>query len=117
MLKTTKRLDLYVLDSLSNDIEDIESITRMLNSDSELGWKKEWGAEFSRLDIVTSLTRMVKNDLVRVLAIQGDSPTLTELRSQQMPDSDLDALCFAITARGRMVHGAWELPPEETPST
>ena len=30
--------DLYVLDALANDIEDLESIARTLNSDTALGW-------------------------------------------------------------------------------
>ena len=33
--------DMYVLDALANDVEDVEAILRMLNSDTALGWHNE----------------------------------------------------------------------------
>ena len=62
-------MDLYVLDSLANDIEDIEAILRMLNSDTVLGWYHEWGRQFTREDIVTALSRLVHDDLVHVMVL------------------------------------------------
>lgn len=46
------RPDMYILDTLANDVEDLESILRMLNSDTAIGWHKQWGRRFTRDEVV-----------------------------------------------------------------
>jgi hypothetical protein len=108
MTKHSAKPDLYVLDALSNDMENIDGVLRMLNSDSVLSWKREWGHEFSRLDVVTALSRLVRDDMVRVLVPDDTGTALRELPATTMPSSDYDGAYFAITGRGRMIHAAWD---------
>lgn len=115
MAKQFNALDLYVLDALANDMEDIEGILRMLNSDSDLGWKQELGREFSRSDILAALSRLVRADMVRVLVRDESGTALRELPRSVMPSSDYDVTYFAVTGRGRMVHDAWD-PDLDEPS-
>jgi len=109
--------DLYVLDSLANDIEDLEGILRMLNSDTALGWRAEWGREFEREEIVQALTRLTRADLVRTLVLAGDGKSLQELPARALPPESYDSAYFCLTERGRMKHTSWDPalpdPPHE----
>jgi hypothetical protein len=100
--------DLYVLDALSNDIEDLESVLRMLNSDTALGWAKEWGRTFTRAEIVEAVSRLIKRDLVRVLVYGSDGKSLTELSPEVLPPGDYGDVYFSLTERGRLVHSSWD---------
>ncbi len=100
--------DLYVLDALSNDIEDLESILRMLNSDTALGWAKEWGRAFTRGEIVEALTRLIRKAFVRVLVLADDGKSLTDLDPGTLPPNDYAEVYFSLTERGRMVHADWD---------
>jgi len=44
--------DLYVMDSLADDTEDLEGILRMLNRDMVLGWHEEWGRSSNVLKLL-----------------------------------------------------------------
>jgi hypothetical protein len=103
--------DLYVLDALANDIEDLESILRMLNSDTVLGWTQEWGRSFTRGDVVEGLSRLIKRDLVEVLVFSNDGKSLMELGRGTLPPGDYDDVYFALTEKGRFVHSNWDSDP------
>ena len=107
MTQDSRFLDMCVLDSLANDIESVEGILRMLNSDTDLGWAKEWGSKFVRVDVVTALTRLVRDELVRALELRKNDGNLTELPLGFIPAFSYDDLYFAVTPRGRMVHDGW----------
>ena len=107
MIQDSKFLDMCVLDSLVNDIESVGGILRMLNSDTDLGWVREWGSEFMRVDVVTALTRLVCDELVRAVELQKNDGSLTELPLGFIPASSYDDWYFAVTPRGRMVHDGW----------
>lgn len=65
-MTTTDLPDMYVLDALASDLESLDDILRVLNSDAELGWRREWGREFQRTDVVQALARLIQADSVRV---------------------------------------------------
>jgi hypothetical protein len=44
--------DLYVMDSLADDTEDLEGILRMLNRDMVLGCHEEWGRSSNVLKLL-----------------------------------------------------------------
>ena len=106
--------DLYVMDSLANDIEDLESILRMLNSDTVLGWHKEWGREFERAEIVEALSRMIRDDMVRVYVFAAGNKVLEEAPPRSLPPASYDDVYFGLTPRGRLVHQNWEPDIEVT---
>lgn len=100
--------DLYVLDSLANDIEDLDGILRMLNSNTALGWMKAWGRAFEREEIVGALSRLVTKDAVRVLVLTDDGKSLTDWPRGALPPASYGDVYFAMTERGRLLHSSWE---------
>jgi hypothetical protein len=107
MTKRHHTPDLYVLDALANDIEDLENILRMLNSDTPLGWTKEWGRAFRRDEVVEALSRLVQKEWVRVLVHASDGKSLSELSVGTLPPGDYDDVYYSLTERGRLVHSNW----------
>lgn len=108
-------LDLYVLDALADDIEDLEGMLRILNSDTAIGWKKEWGRRFEREEIVTALSRLVLKDAVRVLVLSGDGKYLTDWPRGALPPGSYGDVYFGMTERGRLLHSSWDpvLPTDD----
>jgi hypothetical protein len=109
--------DLYVLDALANDIEDLESIIRMLNSDTALGWAAEWGRPFRRGELIEALSRLVAKDYVQVLVLAPDGKNLEALSTKALPPGSYQEAFFALTERGRIVHRNWDPRVEENDST
>jgi hypothetical protein len=99
--------DLYVLDSIADDVEDIAAILRMLNSDTAVGWQRTWGRPFGRDEVVEALSRLVTADLARVSLLTSDGKGLVALPPKQLPPGSYDDAWFAITSRGRIVHSNW----------
>ena len=104
--------DLYVLDTLADDIEDLATIMRALNSDTAIGWHRTWGRPFTREEVVQALSRLITNDLVQAAVLTPDGKALENLVSGQLPPGDYDDVWFAMTPRGRLVHSTWEPEPE-----
>jgi hypothetical protein len=105
-------LDYYVLDSLVNDLEAIEDILRMLNSDSALGWRDLHPKPFTRDEIVPGLARLIKEELILAYVLDQSGKALVQLGAKVLPDGIWDDAWFSLTPRGRVVHGNWnpELP-------
>lgn len=107
-MKQETKPDLYVLDTLANDLENLEGIMRMLNSDTVLGWHREWGRHFERKEIVEALSRLVRTDMIQVYVLSEDGKALEALPPQQLPLSSYDDAYFGLRPRGRMTHSNWE---------
>jgi hypothetical protein len=99
---------LFVLDALVNDIEDLESVLRMLNSDTALGWSIEWGRPFNREEVVEALMRLIRKDLVQVLILAAAKKALEALPLRTLPPGRYDDVYFMLTGKGRLVHKNWE---------
>ena len=108
--------DLYVLDTLADDVEDLTTIMRALNSDAVIGWHRLWGRRFTREDVVPALSRLIMSDLVRVAVPTADGKSLENLADGQLPPADYNDVWFAMTPRGRIVHTDWhpDFPAEES---
>lgn len=100
--------DMYVLDSLANDVEGLEDVLRILNSDEAIGWHKRWGRHFTRDEVVQALVRLIKADHVRASVLTSDGKWLQELGPTELPPGTFDEAWFGITPQGRMVHTNWE---------
>ena len=100
--------DLYILDTISDDAKDLETILEGLNGDSIHGWHRRWGQPFTRKEIVESLTRMIKASHVRTAVLTRDGKWLQELDLGELPPGAFDDAWFAITPHGRIVHGTWD---------
>lgn len=99
--------DLYVLDTLADDVEELSSILRSLNSDSAIGWHRIWGRHFRREEVVQALSRLIRADSVRVAVLTPDGKSLAEVQPRQIPPASYDDAWFSMTARGRLLHSNW----------
>jgi hypothetical protein len=100
--------DMYVLDALANDVEDLESILRMLNSDTDLGWHEEWGRSFTRADVVAALSRLIRQDFVQVFVWEEETKGVKKIARRAIPPASYDNVYFGMTKRGRIVHSNWD---------
>lgn len=99
--------DLYVLDTLADDVEELSSILRSLNSDSAIGWHRIWGRQFTREEVVQALSRLIKADSVRVAVLTPDGKSLDEVPPRELPPASYDEAWFSMTPRGRLLHSNW----------
>jgi hypothetical protein len=107
MRKPELRPDMYVLDSLANDVEDLETILRLLNGDTELAWRDEWGREFQRSEVVEAVSRLIRRNAVRAYAISSEGKSLHALPERTLPSGDYGDAYFGLTPQGRMLHRDW----------
>jgi hypothetical protein len=108
MTKRQPLPDMFVLDSLANDVESLDDILRILNSDEAIGWHKQWGRHFTREEVVQALARLVRADHVRVSTLTSNGKWLEELAPTELPASTFDDVWFALTPHGRVVHTNWD---------
>lgn len=107
MNKRESRPDLYVLDMLADDVEDLATVLNSLNSDSATSWRHVWGRSFNREEVVQALSRLIREGLVRVAVLTTDGEWLEELLERELPPVDYGDVWFSITPRGRLVHTNW----------
>lgn len=100
--------DLYILDALADDTEDLEHVLQVLNGDTALGWHRRWGRPFHREEIVEALVRLIKANQVRAAVLAPDGKWLDELLPTEIPPGDFDDAWFAMTPHGRLVHTNWD---------
>jgi hypothetical protein len=106
-LLTRAPIDLFLLDALANDLENLDDIVRLLNSEA-VGWRDRHPAPFTREDIVPALARVIQEDLVEACILDASGKFLTDAGSRVLPDGRWDDLWFRLTSRGRIVHSNWE---------
>ena len=106
MSKRESKPDLYVLDAIADDVEDLATILRVLNSDTAIGWHHTWGRHFERGEVVEALSRLVWAGLARVAVLSADGKELVELPPKELP-ANYDDVWFRITSAGRLVHTNW----------
>jgi len=104
-------IDYFVLDSLANDLESLEDILRLLNSDG-LGWRLHHAGPFERVEVVPALIRAIRDGLIRAAVPTADGKALEPLEHRALPTASLDDVWFELTARGRVVHASWEPPAQ-----
>ncbi len=101
-------IDFVVLDALANDLEDIEQILHLANHDS-VGWRQlNGGRSYTRDQIIPSLLRLVRDDLVEACSYSESERSLVGIGRGVLPTGALDDVWFVMTPRGRVVHSSWE---------
>ena len=101
-------LDLFILDAVADDLENLEDILRMLNSTSAIGWRHLHPAPFTRDEILPALARLIRENLVEACPLDQSGKFLVEAGSGVLPEGSWDDVWFRMTARGRIVHSTWE---------
>ena len=108
-------IDFVVLDTLANDLEDIEHILHLANHEA-VGWRElNGGRNYTRDLVVPALLRLVRDDLVEACAHSESEQALRGIGRGVLPTGDLDSLWFVMTPRGRVVHSSWE-PKTDRPA-
>lgn len=110
-------IDLFVLDALANDLEDLESVLRILNSPSELGWRDQHPAVFTREEVIPAVFRGIGEGNIEACVTAAAEPVLIGLGERKLPDGPLDEVWFRLTKRGRTVLNSWDPPPWAGEST
>jgi hypothetical protein len=59
--------DMFVIDVLRHDIEDVAAVLRMLNNTGSLGWRKFSSHDFTREEVKAALARLIKAGLATPL--------------------------------------------------
>ena len=104
--KSPSALDLFVLDTLVNDIEGFEDALRLLNH-AEVGWTDQIGRHFDADDLRASLTRLIKEGYVEACVPSVTDHTLQGAGDRVLPPDPITDLWFRITPRGRWRHRVW----------
>jgi hypothetical protein len=115
MNKRESTPDLYVLDMLADDVEDLATILNSLNSDRAASWRHVWGRNFSRQEVVQALSRLIREGLVRVAVLTTDGKWLEELKERELPPVDYGDVWFSITAHGQLFHQNWHPEVDNDP--
>ena len=58
-------IDMFVIDVLRYDIEDLAAVLRMLNNSGPMGWRKFWPHDFTREEVLEALDRLVSRGLAK----------------------------------------------------
>jgi hypothetical protein len=107
-------LQMFVLDVLKYDIEQIGSICNLLNDSGCIGWRDHWPHDFSRSEVVGALFDLYKQRLVEILVDNDASDELIYLSDldTSVGDSDsiTDDMWFKLTADGKKKWDDWEPP-------
>jgi len=100
--------DMFILDVVADDVENLGDIVLRLNSSIPSAWRHRAGRSFSREEVVLSLSRLVKHNLVQTYVEDDKEPALRALSSSSLPSEAYEAAWFGITSQGRIVHSSWE---------
>jgi hypothetical protein len=102
--------DMFIIDVLRHDIEDIEPILKMLNDTGCIGWRQFWPHDFERDEILQALSRLVKAGMVSPLHYDGQQRALVNVESSFDIMQDREDLWFKLDAPGLAQWDKWEAP-------
>lgn len=105
---TRSRLDFFVLDSLSVDVESFEQALEMLNTPEFLGWLEEHGQPFTRGEVLAALLHGIQTGDIEACVAAGDGRPAEGLGPHRVPPGPPDEAWFRLTDRGRGALEAWD---------
>jgi len=98
-------LEMFVLDSMQDDIEDLASVMRYL-----VEWRSLWPRDLTEEEVLDALKSLTEDGLVEAY---DESPSNAELQPVERPETDRASLrhyWFRPTTRGRQIWKAWDAP-------
>lgn len=103
--------DMYILDVVADDWEELENIVHNLNREPEggsvPGWHMVYGRHFAVEEVVASLEKMIARGWIEVAVDDENEPVIRGLAPGELLD-DLSTAWFHISPRGRLVHQEWD---------
>ena len=109
----SRQLPMFILDVLQHDVaERMDSILRLLNDDSCIGWREFWPRDFSEQEVISALSELVQSGLVTVYRDDTDDAVMVATNWRELPD---DPACYwyGRSAAGIEAWDAWEPPISE----
>jgi hypothetical protein len=112
-----ERLQMFILDVLKYDIENVESILKLLNDRDGIGWRFAWPHDFDKQEVVCGLQNLLRMELIQALTFDDSDEALIEAKDKGagLPENP-EAYWFALTEIGRHALASWTdypMPPEE----
>ena len=107
-------LRMFILDVLRYDIEPLESILKLLNNDSCVGWRQFWPRDFTGAEIVPALKELIEKGYVDVYEMSADERELvpTDMARLSLEDS-AGNYWYLLTDLGRRVWNEWQPPIDD----
>lgn len=108
-MMTTEEVRMCVADVLQDDdIEDMNSILRMLNFPDEPGWRASRGSEFTDTEVRDALKGLIADGLVTPCAEHPPSGECSPIPAGQVgTEYPWDALWFHLEPAGRDAVRRW----------
>lgn len=99
-------MDMAVADCLLDDIESIETITKLLNT-PEFGWRKLWPSDFTEADVEAAVRRLASSKLIDVLVYDRTKRHLVAVATIPL-ELNSPEVWFALTERGSTALNQWK---------
>jgi len=111
------QIDYLILDSLADDIESLQQILSSVERAVDLWHITPSDKQFTRPEIILSLTRLVAEKLIEVVALNPDGQSMSPCGLGVQPQGNFDDYWFQLTPHGRIIHSDWTPPPERASDT
>ncbi len=111
---TSRHLPMFIVDVLQHDVaERLDSILRLLNNDSCIGWREFWPRDFNEPEVILALGELVKSGLVTVYREDTNGAELVATELRELPD-DVADYWYGRSAAGIAAWDSWEPPVSES---
>jgi hypothetical protein len=105
-------LDMFVIDVLRHDIEDLDAVLRMLNNTGLLGWRKFWPRDFTREEVLEALDRLVSRGLAKPLEYDPVKRELVTLDRPVDVRREGGSLWYTLEQSALDLWNEWKSPKE-----
>jgi hypothetical protein len=108
-MMTPTDIRMCVADAMQDDeIENIDSILRMLNNDCESSWRAVRGQEFSAQEVVAAIRELLTAGMITPCAEAPSSGDCTPVRIEQVgTEFAIESLWFHLEQSGRDAVREW----------
>ncbi|MGC4005461.1 MAG: hypothetical protein QM811_21005 [Pirellulales bacterium] len=96
-----------VIDALQDDIENIDSVLRMLNNKSESSWATARGRQFTMDEVLSSIRELIQRNLISPLAEIEPGFVMQIDALIAKTDTELEFLWFSLEPAGRDAMKEW----------
>ena len=96
---------MYVLDAMTDDIEDLTSIMRYLSE-----WRAWWPHDFTEDEVPATLASLVDDGLVEAYDAATHSHDLHPVERPVTDHESLRRYWFLPTPKGRLIWEKWDAP-------
>jgi hypothetical protein len=98
-------LEMFVLDSMQDDIEDLASVMRYL-----VAWRSRWPQDFTEDEVIEALASLIRDGLIEVYDELPDRDELSPVESSRTDRASLRRYWFRPTTRGKQIWKEWDAP-------